>query len=130
MGEWFGQAVDADIAEIEDASYFHTFSKTTVGKVVEGEDIWPGEPFRQSIQDESTHDSFTHSFMLFPASCSADKPALSSQGSGNGGVSTKITSWESSNVHRTYAKSVVQGDNVSSTFSFSSAAMFINLSPM
>ena len=40
MGELFGQAVLTDIVEIEDASYFDTFSETTVGKVVEGEDIW------------------------------------------------------------------------------------------
>ena len=48
MGEWFGQAVDADIVEIEDAN-FDMFSETTVGKVVESEDISPGESFRQSI---------------------------------------------------------------------------------
>ena len=127
MGEWFGQAVHADIVEIEDASYFNTFSETTVGEFVEGEDFWPGESFRQCIQDESTHDSFTHSFMFFPTFCSVALPS----GSGNGGVSTK-TIWEleSSNVHRTYANSVVQGDNDLLTFSFSSAAMFINLSPI
>ena len=38
VGKWFGQAVGADIMEIEDAN-FDTFSETTVGKVVEGEDI-------------------------------------------------------------------------------------------
>ena len=32
MGEWFGQAVDADIVEIEDARYFDSFSETTVGR--------------------------------------------------------------------------------------------------
>ena len=120
-GERFGQAVDADIVEVEDASYFDTFSETT----------WPFESFRQSIQDESTHDPFTHSLKSFPTFCSADRLALPSA-LGNGGVSTKTTSRESSesNVHRTYAKSVVQGDNDLLTFSFSSAAMFINLSPI
>jgi hypothetical protein len=47
VGEWFGQAVHAEIVEIEDASYFDIFSETAVGKVVEGEDIWPSESFRQ-----------------------------------------------------------------------------------
>jgi hypothetical protein len=58
--------------------YFDTFSKTTVGKVVEREDIWPGESFRQSIQDESTHASFTHSLMSLPTSRSSDTPAFPS----------------------------------------------------
>ena len=129
MGEWLGQAVDADIVEIEDARYFDTFSEPAVGKVVEGEDVWLGESFRQGIQDESTHDPFTHSFMLFPTLCSSDKPRLS----GNGGVLTKTTLREFSNVHRTYANSVVQGDNPLLTSSFSmlsSVAVFINLSSM
>ena len=73
VGEWFGQTVDADIVEIEDARYFDTFPKTTVGKVVEDEDIWPGESLRQSIQDESTYASFTHSLILLPTFCSSDK---------------------------------------------------------
>ena len=111
MGKWFGQAVGADIMEIEDAN-FDTFSETTVGKVVEGEDIQPGEPFRQSIQEGSTHASFTHFLISFPTFCSADKLAFPLLRSGNAGVSTKITgtSPESSNVHRTYASSVVQGE--------------------
>ena len=46
MGEWLGQAVDADIQEIENASYFDMSSETTAGKVVEGEDIWLGKSFR------------------------------------------------------------------------------------
>ena len=128
-GKWFGQAVDADIMEIEDVK-FDMFSETTGGKVVVGEDIWPGESFRQSIQDWSTHASFTHLLIFFPAFCSADKVDMPPIGSGNAGVSTKTTSRESSNVHRTYASSVVQGDNKALTPSFSSAAMFINLSPM
>ena len=64
VGEGFGQAVDADIVEIEDVRYFDTFSKTT-----EGEDIRQGKSFRRSIQDESTHASFTHSLMLLPTFC-------------------------------------------------------------
>ena len=39
MREWSDQAVDGDIVEIEDARYFYMISETTVGKVVEGEDI-------------------------------------------------------------------------------------------
>ena len=39
MGEWFSQAVHADIMEIEDASYFDMFSETIISEVVEGEDI-------------------------------------------------------------------------------------------
>ena len=129
MGKWFGPAVDADIMEIEDVN-FDMFSETTVGKVVVGEDIWPSESFRQSIQDWSTHASFTHLLIFFPAFCSADKVDMPPLGSGNAGVSTKTTSRESSNVHRTYASSVVQGANEQLTSSFWSAAMFINLSPM
>ena len=68
MGEWLGQAVDANIVEIENARYFDTFSETTVGQVVEGKDI----SFRQSIQDESTHASFIHSFIMSPALSSSD----------------------------------------------------------
>ena len=49
VGEWFGQAVDADITEIEDASYFHTFSETTVGKVVEGEVSHFDKEFRTRV---------------------------------------------------------------------------------
>ena len=67
MGGWIGQAAGADIVEIEDARYFYTSSETTVDKVVEGED----KPFRHSIQEESTHVSFTHSLMSFPTFCSA-----------------------------------------------------------
>ena len=131
MGGWLEQAVDADIVEIENASYFNTSSETTVGKVVEGEDIWLGKSFRQSIQDGSTHASFIHSRILSPTFCSSDTRALLSQGSGNGGVSTKTTSREEfSKVHRTYANSVVQGDNVCLTSRFPSVATFINLSPM
>ena len=111
VGEWFGQAVDANIMEIEDVN-FDMFSETTGGKVVEGEDIWPGESFRQSIQEGSTHTSFTHLLISFPTFCSADKLAFPLIGSGNAGVSTKTTgtSLESSNVHRSYASSVVQGE--------------------
>ena len=69
MREWFHKAVDADVVEIENASYFDMFFATTVGKVVEGEDIWLGKSFRQSIQDDSTHASFIHSLMLFPTLC-------------------------------------------------------------
>ena len=46
VGEWFGQAVHADILEIENASYFGMISKTTIGKVIEGEDMWLGQSFR------------------------------------------------------------------------------------
>ena len=70
MGEWVGQTVDADIFKIEDARYFDTFSKTT-----EGEDIRQGKSFRRSIQDESTHASFTHSLMLLPTFCSDKFPS-------------------------------------------------------
>ena len=48
------------------------FSETIIGKVVEGEGVWPGESFRQTIRDESTHASFTHLFMSFPTFCSAE----------------------------------------------------------
>ena len=74
VGEWFGQVVAADVVEIENASHFVSSSEATVGNVVEGEDIWLGKSFRQSIQDESAYASFTHSFMLFPKNfCSSDK---------------------------------------------------------
>ena len=75
MREWFHKAVDADVVEIENASYFDTSSEATIGNVVESEDIWLGKSFRQSIQDESAYASFTHSFMLFPNFCSSDKLA-------------------------------------------------------
>ena len=70
-----GQAVDTDIMEIEDAN-FDIFSETTVGKVVEGEDIRPGEPFQQSIQERSTHASFTHLLIFSPAFSPSDKLPL------------------------------------------------------
>ena len=68
-----GQAVDADVLEIENASHFDSFSEATIGNVVEGEDIWLGKSFRQSIQDESAYASFTHSLLLFPTLRSSDK---------------------------------------------------------
>ena len=89
--------------------------------------------FRQ-YDYESTHASFIHSLIFFPIFFSADTLASPPSGSGNGGVSTKTTRREpdSSNVHRTCAKSVVQGDNggvlpsdVTSN-SFAPAAVFIN----
>ena len=39
VGQWFSQAVFADVVEIEDARYFYTFSETIISKVVENEDM-------------------------------------------------------------------------------------------
>ena len=121
VGEWFGQAVVGDIVEIEDASYFDMFPETTDGVA--------SMLFRENDQDESTHASLSHSLIFFPIFFSADKLSFPPSGSGNAGVSTKTTGRYSSNVHRTYPNSFVQGDNFPSTSnSISSAAVFINLS--
>ena len=123
VGEWFHQAVGGDIVEIEDASYFDMFPKTTHGVA--------SMLFRENDQDESTHASFSHPLIIFPTSFCANKLAFPPSGSGNAGVSTKTTGRYSSNVHRTYPNSFVQGDNPPSTSnSISSAAVFINLSPV